>query len=97
MSLIAKAEVLQHKRMDALRRYAEDLADIERRRHELDLASARAWGMVIHAGWATADLTGLGLKAPKQPRARRRVASGGDPVEPTRVPADPDGGDDSDG
>ena len=56
MSLIAKAQVLQHRRMEALRKYVEDVEDIDRRRDELDLATTRAWVKVVHAGWATTDL-----------------------------------------
>ncbi len=82
MSLIAKAQALQHKRMEALRRYVEDIDEIDRRRHELDLASSRAWLKVTRAGWARTDLARLGLSAPKKPRARRSASSKrADPVE----------------
>lgn len=89
MSLIVKAQALQQKRMEALRKYAADAADIDRQRHELDLASVRAWMKVVHAGWATTDLTSFGLKAPKKPRARRPEAAGDDPVETATAAADP--------
>ena len=75
MSPIAKAQALQHKRMEALRRYIEDTEEIGRRRHELELASSRAWLKVTGAGWATTDLAHLGLIAPKKPRARRSPSS----------------------
>ncbi len=63
MSLLLKAQSLQHKRMEALRTYVADIDGIDRRRHELDPASTRAWTKVAHAGWATSDLTSFGLKA----------------------------------
>lgn len=82
MSLIAKAQALQHKRMEALRRYIEDLDEIDRRRYELELASGRAWVKVTGAGWARTDLAHLGLIAPKKPRARRSASSKrAEPVE----------------
>lgn len=83
MSLILKAQALQHKRMEALRKYADEVANIDRRRHELDLASARAWMKVIRAGWATSDLTSFGLKAPKKPRSTPSAAAGHDHAQPT--------------
>ncbi len=86
MSLLLKAQALQHKRMEALRTYVADMDDIDRRRHELDLASARAWMKVVHAGWATTDLTSFGLKAPKKPRTPPRAASD-TPSEPATTPA----------
>ena len=86
MSLIAKAQALQHKRMEALRRYVEDIDDIDRRRHELELASSRAWLKVTSAGWATTDLTHLGLVAPKKPRARSTAPS--HQTEPDPQPAE---------
>ncbi|MEA5120848.1 MAG: hypothetical protein VB040_06195 [Propionibacterium sp.] len=98
MSLLLKAQALQHKQMEALRTYVADIEDIDRRRHELDLASARAWMKVIHAGWTTTDLTSLGLKTPKRPRTQPRVAAGntpGEPASPTAAP--PDRETDSDG
>lgn len=96
MNLIAKAQVLQHRRMEALRKYAEDVADIDRRRHELDLASARAWVKVTNAGWVKSDLTSLGLQAPT-PRTRRREAATQDRTNPEPA-ADPNGSSgDSDG
>ncbi len=83
MSLLLKAQSLHHKRMEALRTYVADVEDIDRRRHELDLASARAWMKVIRAGWATSDLTGFGLKAPKKPRSTPSAAAGHDHAQPT--------------
>jgi len=98
MSLILKAQALQHKRMEALRKYAEEVANIDRRRQELDLASTRAWMNVIHAGWATSDLTSFGLKAPKKPRSTRSASAAHDRAQPTSPVADPpDRKDDSDG
>lgn len=76
MSPIAKAQALQHERMEALRRYVSDIEDIDRRRRELELASSRAWSKVTSAGWARTDLTRLGLSAPKKPLARRSASSG---------------------
>ena len=88
MSLIAKAQALQHKRMEALRKYAEDVTDIERRRHELDLALVRAWVNVVNAGWAKSDLTGLGLQAPKTPRTRRPEPTSDDEAEQASISTD---------
>ena len=78
MSLLLKAQALQHKRMEALRKYVADIEDLDRQRHELDLASARAWMKVVHAGWATTDLTSFGLKSPKKPRPRPPSTSADD-------------------
>ena len=98
MSLILKAQALQHKRMEALRKYADEVANIDRRRHELDLASARAWMKVIRAGWATSDLTSFGLKTPKKPRSTPSASAGHDHAEPTSPVVDPpDRETDSDG
>lgn len=99
MSLIAKAQVLQHRRMEALRKYVEDVEDIDRRRAELDLATTRAWVKVVHAGWATTDLVGLGLKAPKKTRTRSDATAESEAGGPAaRVDSDPPSpGDDSDG
>lgn len=98
MSLLLKAQSLQHKRMEALRTYIADIEDIDRRRHELDLASARAWLKVIRAGWATSDLTSFGLKAPKKPRSTASAAVGHDHAQPTPPVVDSsDREDDSDG
>jgi hypothetical protein len=98
MSLLLKAQSLQHKRMEALRRYVADLEDIDRRRHELDLASTRAWMKVIRAGWTTTDLTSFGLKAPKKPRSTSSASTGHDHAETTSPVSDPpDREDDSDG
>ena len=99
MSLIAKAQVLQHRRMEALRKYVEDVEDIDRRRDELDLATTRAWVKVVHAGWATTDLAGLGLKAPKKTRTRSDAPTDSTADVPAaRVEAAPPSrGDDSDG
>lgn len=88
MSLIAKAQALQHKRMEALRKYAEDVTDIERRRHELDLALVRAWVNVVNAGWAKSDLTGLGLQAPKTPRTKRPEPTSDDQAEVASISTD---------
>jgi len=89
MSLLLKAQSLQHKRMEALRTYAADIEDIDRRRHELDLASTRAWMKVIRAGWATSDLTSFGLKAPKKPRSTPSASAGHDHAHPASPVADP--------
>ena len=98
MSLLLKAQSLQHKRMEALRTYVADIEEIDRRRHELDLASARAWMKVIHAGWATSDLTSFGLKAPKKPRSTPSASAGPDRAETMSPVVDPsDREDDSDG
>lgn len=98
MSFLLKAQSLQHKRMEALRTYVADLEDIDRRRHELDLASVRAWMKVIRAGWAMTDLTSLGLKAPKKPRSTPSASAGHDHAEPTSPVVDPpDRETDSDG
>ena len=98
MSLLLKAQALQHKRMEALRTYVADIEDIDRRRHELNLASARAWMKVVHAGWATSDLTSFGLKAPKRPRSTPSASAGHDHAQPTSPVADrPNREDDSDG
>ena len=98
MSLIAKAQALQHKRMEALRKYAEDIEDINQRPHELDQASVRAWVKVVNAGWVKSDLTSLGIQAPKTSRTRRPEPATDDPVEPALKAADPAGGQDhSDG
>lgn len=98
MSLLLKAQSLQHKRMEALRTYVADIEDIDRKRHELDLASARAWMKVIRAGWATSDLTSFGLKAPKKPRSTPSVPVGDDHTQPTSpVAGSPDRDDDSNG
>lgn len=98
MSLIAKAQALQHKRMEALRKYAEDVTDIERRRHELDLALVRAWVNVVNAGWPKSDLAGLGLQAPKTPRTRRPEPISDDQAEPASMsPNQQHDGGDSDG
>lgn len=98
MSLLDKAQALQHRRMEALRKYAEEVEDIDRRRHELDLASARTWTKVVRAGWAPSDLTSFGLKAPKKPRSTPPATVCQDHAEPTSPVADPpDREDDSDG
>ena len=99
MSLLLKAQSLQHKRMEALRTYVADIEDIDRRRQELDLASTRAWMKVIRAGWATSDLTSFGLKTPKKPRSTPSASAGHDHAQPTSPVADrPDReDDDSDG
>ncbi|MEA5054705.1 MAG: hypothetical protein VB093_14805 [Propionicimonas sp.] len=98
MSLILKAQALQHKRMEALRKYAEEVANIDRRRQELDLASTRAWMKVVHAGWATSDLTSFGLKTPKKPRSTPSASAGHDHAETASpVSGPPDREDESDG
>ena len=98
MSLLLKAQALQHKRMEALRTYVADIEDIDRRRHELDLASARAWMKVIRAGWVTSDLVSFGLKTPKKPRSTPSASTGHDPAETMSPVSDPpDREDDSDG
>lgn len=98
MSLLLKAQSLQHKRMEALRTYVADIEEIDRRRHELDLASARAWMKVIRAGWATSDLTSFGLKTPKKPRSTPSASASHDHGQPTPpVAGPPDREDDSDG
>lgn len=89
MSLLLKAQSLQHKRMEALRTYVSDIEDIDRRRHELDLASARAWMKVIRAGWAASDLTSFGLKVPKKPRSTPPATVRQDHAEPAPPVADP--------
>lgn len=89
MSLLLKAQSLQHKRMEALRTYAAEIEDIDRRRHELDLASARAWMKVIYAGWATSDLISFGLKAPKKPRSTPSASAGHDRAETMSPVVDP--------
>lgn len=89
MSLLLKAQSLQHKRMEALRTYAADIEDIDRRRHELDLASTRAWMKVIRAGWTTSDLTSFGLKAPKKPRSTPSASAGRDHTQPASPVVDP--------
>lgn len=98
MSLLLKAQALQHKRMEALRKYVADIEDIDRRRRELDLASVRAWMKVVHAGWTTTDLTSFGLHAPRKPRSTPQVAIGDNRAEPSSsVVARPDREHDSDG
>ena len=89
MSLLLKAQALQHKRMEALRTYVADIEDIDRRRHELDLAAARAWMKVVRAGWVTSDLVSFGLKAPKKPRSTPSASTGHDQAETTSPVADP--------
>lgn len=74
MSLLLKAQALQQKRMEALRKYVADLGNIDNQRHELDLAAARAWTKIVRAGWTPGDLTQLGLRAPKRPRVNQSTA-----------------------
>lgn len=85
MSLLVKAQALQHKRMEALRKYVADMEDLDRKRHELDLATSRAWVKVVHAGWSPADLTGLGLTAPKRTRTKPTPVSNDEAAAETPV------------